>query len=107
MLRAAGLALDARKDVPYSSYEKFDFEVPTRTETIVTAATRSAWRRCAQSLKIVEQAMEGMPTGAMRSRSADVVLPDREKMKTQMEALIYHFKILTEGFRVPAGEVTR
>ena len=58
-----------------------------------------------QSARIVKQALEGMPEGAWQADAPHVVLPDREKMKTQMEALIYHFKIVTEGFRVPAGEV--
>lgn len=57
-----------------------------------------------QSARIVKQAVEGMPEGAWKADAPKVVLPDREKMKTQMEALIYHFKIVTEGFRVPAGE---
>ena len=58
-----------------------------------------------QSGKIVKQALEGMPGGPWQAEAPKVVLPEREKMKTQMEALIYHFKIVTEGFRVPAGEV--
>jgi NADH-quinone oxidoreductase subunit D len=58
-----------------------------------------------QSARIVEQALDGMPDGPFQANAPKVVLPDREKMKTQMEALIYHFKIVTEGFRVPAGEV--
>src|ERR1043165_5582167 len=57
-----------------------------------------------QSARIVKQSLEGMPAGPWKAESSHVVLPDREKMKTQMEALIYHFKIVTEGFRVPAGE---
>jgi NADH-quinone oxidoreductase subunit D len=58
-----------------------------------------------QSARIIKQALEGMPGGAWAADAPKVVLPDREKMKTQMESLIYHFKIVTEGFRVPAGEV--
>ena len=58
-----------------------------------------------QSARIIKQALEGMPEGAWQADAPKIVLPDREKMKTQMEALIYHFKIVTEGFRVPAGEV--
>ena len=58
-----------------------------------------------QSTRIIRQAMDGMPSGLWKSDSPHVSLPDREKMKTQMEALIYHFKIVTEGFRVPEGEV--
>ena len=58
-----------------------------------------------ESVKICQQAFDGMPTGPIKADSPKVVLPDREKMKTQMESLIYHFKIVTEGFAVPAGQV--
>ena len=105
MLRAAGLKWDARKSEPYSSYEKFDFEVPTRTEGDVYARYLVRIEEMRQSARIVKQALEGMPDGRWTADAPHVVLPDREKMKTQMEALIYHFKIVTEGFRVPAGEV--
>jgi len=105
MLRAAGLKIDARKDEPYSSYEKFDFEVPVRTENDVFARYLVRIEEMRESTKIVRQAMDGMPEGPWKADDQHVVLPDREKMKTQMEALIYHFKIVTEGFRVPAGEV--
>jgi NADH-quinone oxidoreductase subunit D len=105
MLRAAGLPLDARKTEPYSSYEKFDFKVPTRTENDVFARYRVRLEEMRESAKIIKQALEGMPEGPWQADAPHVVLPDREKMKTQMESLIYHFKIVTEGFRVPAGEV--
>ena len=105
MLRAAGLKTDARKDEPYSSYEKFDFEVPVRTESDVFARYLVRLEEMRQSMRIVRQAMDGMPEGPWKADDQHVVLPDREKMKTQMEALIYHFKIVTEGFWVPAGEV--
>ena len=105
MLRAAGLAIDVRKDAPYSSYEKFDFKVPTRTENDVFSRYMVRIEEMRQSLRIVKQALEGMPSGSHQADAPGIVLPDREKMKTQMEALIYHFKIVTEGFRVPAGEV--
>jgi NADH-quinone oxidoreductase subunit D len=105
MLRAAGIPLDVRKTEPYSSYEKFDFKVATRTENDVYARYRVRMEEMRQSANIIVQAMEGMPEGAFVADSPHVVLPDREKMKTQMEALIYHFKIVTEGFQVPAGEV--
>ncbi|MBZ5582950.1 MAG: NADH-quinone oxidoreductase subunit D [Acidobacteriia bacterium] len=87
MLRAAGLKIDARRDDPYTSYEKFDFEIPIRTESDVYARYQVRVEEMRQSARIVRQALDG------------------EKMKTQMEALIYHFKIVTEGFRVPEGEV--
>jgi NADH-quinone oxidoreductase subunit D len=105
MLRAAGLKWDIRKDEPYSSYEKFDFEVPTQTENDVYARYRVRVEEMRQSTRIVRQALEGMPEGRFTADAPGIVLPDREKMKTEMEALIYHFKIVTEGFRVPAGEV--
>jgi NADH-quinone oxidoreductase subunit D len=105
MLRGAGLAIDARKDAPYSSYEKFDFEVPTRQENDVFARYQVRIEEMRQSTRIIRQAMDGMPGGPWKADAPHVVLPDREKMKTQMEALIFHFKIVTEGFRVPEGEV--
>ena len=105
MLRAAGLALDVRKDAPYSSYEKFDFKVPTSTDNDVFARYKVRLEEMRESTKIIRQALEGMPEGSHQADAPGIVLPEREKMKTQMEALIYHFKIVTEGFRVPAGEV--
>jgi len=105
MLRAAGLPLDIRKDAPYSSYEKFDFNVPTSTTNDVFARYQLRLAEMRESTKIIRQALEGMPSGSHQADAPGIVLPDREKMKTQMEALIYHFKIVTEGFRVPAGEV--
>ncbi len=104
MLRAAGSKMDARKDQPYSSYERFDFEVPTRTEGDVFARFAVRVDEMRQSTRIVKQALDGMPSGPWKTDDPHVVLPDREKMKTQMESLIYHFKIVTEGIRVPAGE---
>jgi NADH-quinone oxidoreductase subunit D len=105
MLRAAGLKWDIRKTEPYSSYDKFDFEVPTRTENDVYARYLVRIEEMRQSARIIKQALEGMPDGRWTANAPHVVLPDREKMKTEMEALIYHFKIVTEGFAVPTGEV--
>jgi NADH-quinone oxidoreductase subunit D len=104
MIRAAGLKWDIRKSEPYSSYEKFDFDVPVYPESDVWSRYRVRMEEMRQSQRIVKQALEGMPEGSWKADAPKVVLPDREKMKTQMEALIYHFKIVTEGFRVPAGE---
>jgi NADH-quinone oxidoreductase subunit D len=105
MLRAAGLKWDARKDCSYCAYNEFDFEVPTRTENDVYARYLVRVEEMRQSARIVKQAVEGMPEGPWHADAPHVVLPDREKMKTQMESLIYHFKIVTEGYRVPEGEV--
>jgi NADH-quinone oxidoreductase subunit D len=105
MIRAAGMKWDVRKDEPYSSYDQFDFEIPVHTENDVFARYRVRLEEMRQSARIIKQALEGMPEGAWQASAPKIVLPEREKMKTQMEALIYHFKIVTEGFRVPAGEV--
>jgi NADH-quinone oxidoreductase subunit D len=105
MIRAAGIKMDARKDCPYSSYEKFDFNVPTSTANDVYARFEIRMEEMRQSVRIVRQALQGMPAGPWQADAPHVLLPDREKMKTQMESLIYHFKIVTEGFRVPAGSV--
>ncbi|MBM3726084.1 MAG: NADH dehydrogenase (quinone) subunit D [Acidobacteria bacterium] len=105
MLRAAGFPWDIRKTEPYSSYEKFQFEVPVETGNDVWSRYRVRMRELRESAKIVVQALDGLPEGPITADAPKVVLPDREKMKTQMEALIYHFKIVTEGFSVPAGEI--
>ncbi|MDP3000643.1 MAG: NADH dehydrogenase (quinone) subunit D [Bryobacterales bacterium] len=104
-IRAAGIGWDIRKSEPYSSYDKFDFEVPVAAEGDVYARYQVRVEEMRQSARIVKQALEGMPEGPWQADAPHVVLPDREKMKTQMEALIYHFKIVTEGFLVPQGEV--
>jgi NADH-quinone oxidoreductase subunit D len=105
MIRAAGIPWDVRKSEPYSSYEKFDFKVATGTSNDVWGRYRVRMDELRESARIVKQALDGMPNGPWQADAPKVVLPEREKMKTQMEALIYHFKIVTEGFRVPAGEV--
>jgi NADH-quinone oxidoreductase subunit D len=104
-LRASGIDWDLRRDMPYSSYEKFQFKVPVSTGGDVYTRYLLRIEEMRQSIGIVKQALEGMPEGPVKMDAPKVVLPDREKMKTQMEALIYHFKIVTEGFSVPPGEV--
>jgi NADH-quinone oxidoreductase subunit D len=104
-LRGSGVDIDLRRDLPYSGYENFKFKVPLRTEGDVYARYMCRVDELRESNKIVKQALEGMPSGPIKADAPKVVLPDREKMKTQMEAMIHHFKIITEGFAVPAGEV--
>ena len=104
MIRGAGMPLDLRRESPYSSYEKFDFNVATHPDNDVYSRYRVRLMEFRESAKIVKQALDGMPEGGWQADAPKMVLPDREKMKTQMEALIYHFKIVTEGYRVPEGE---
>ncbi len=104
-LRGSGVDIDLRRDMPYSSYEKFQFKVPVSQDGDVFARYMCRVQELRESCGIVRQALDGMPEGPIKADAPHVVLPDREKMKTQMESLIYHFKIITEGFAVPAGEV--
>ncbi len=104
-LRASGVDWDVRKKQTYSSYDKFHFNIPTRSEGDVYARYMVRIGEMRESLEIVRQAMEGMPDGPIKANAPHIVLPERESMKTSIEALIYHFKIVTEGFHPPVGEV--
>lgn len=104
-LRASGMPHDLRKAEPYSSYEKFDFSVPMRPEGDVYARYLVRMEEMRQSVRIARQALAGLPEGPVSADAPGIVLPDREKMKTEMEALIYHFKLVVDGFAPPAGEV--
>jgi NADH-quinone oxidoreductase subunit D len=104
-LRASGIDWDLRRDMPYSGYEKFQFNVPVSKVGDVWARYVVRIQEMRESLKICQQALDGMPQGRIVADAPKIILPDREKMKTEMESLIHHFKIVTEGFGVPAGEV--
>jgi NADH-quinone oxidoreductase subunit D len=104
-LRASGVDFDHRRDLPYSSYDQFKFKVPVSPDGDVWARYICRVQELRESREIAKQALEGLPSGSTKADAPKIVLPDREKMKTEMEALIYHFKIVTEGFSVPAGEV--
>ena len=104
-LRASGVDWDLRRDMPYSSYEKFQFQVPVSKDCDVWARYVLRVQEMRESVKIATQALDGLPEGRIKADAPKIVLPNREAMKTQMEALIHHFKIVTEGFAVPAGQV--
>ncbi len=104
-LRASGVDFDLRRDMPYSGYEKFQFQVPVSQRCDVWGRYEVRLQEMRESTKIIQQALDGMPEGTIKADAPKIVLPDREKMKTQMESLIHHFKIVTEGFTVPSGEV--
>jgi NADH-quinone oxidoreductase subunit D len=104
LLRAAGVPWDLRKAMPYSSYEDFDFKIPVGTvgDNYDRYAVRHA--EIYESVKIIEQALDGLPEGPHITPDRKISLPPRHELATSMEALIHHFKLVTEGFRVPAGE---
>ncbi|MGH2946436.1 MAG: NADH dehydrogenase (quinone) subunit D [Solirubrobacteraceae bacterium] len=104
LLRATGNPWDLRKAAPYSSYDHFDFKIPVGT-------VGDNWDRFAvrleeikQSVRIIEQTLDGLPEGPYISEDRKYALPPRHELATSMEALIHHFKLVTEGFRVPPGE---
>ncbi len=105
-MRASGVDFDVRRDMPYSGYEKFKFNVPVSTDGDVWARYIVRMQEFRESVSICLQALDGLPEGRIVADAPKIILPDREQMKTQMESLIHHFKIVTEGFQVPAGEVT-
>jgi NADH-quinone oxidoreductase subunit D len=105
-LRASGVDFDVRRDMPYSGYEKFKFAVPVSNDGDVWARYLLRMQEMRESVSICLQALDGMPEGRIVADAPKIILPDREQMKTQMESLIHHFKIVTEGFAVPAGEAT-
>jgi len=105
LLRAAGNPWDLRKAAPYCSYEDFEFKIPVGTagDNYDRFAVRLA--EMYESVKIVEQALEGLPEGPHITEDRKIALPPRHELATSMEALIHHFKLVTEGLRVPPGEV--
>ena len=105
ILRSTGLAHDLRKVQPYSGIEQYEFEVPTRTNGDVYDRYRIRVEEIWQSLEIVRQVVETMPDGDFKTDDRKVSPPPRKRIDESMEALIHHFKIHTEGFKVPEGEV--
>ena len=103
--RGSGIDWDLRRDMPYGGYDQLEFKVPIATEGDVFARYQIRMEELRQSTSMVKQAIAKLPDGPIKADAPKIVLPDREKMKTQMEALIHQFKIVTEGFTVPEGEV--
>jgi len=105
VLRGSGVDWDLRRAEPYLAYDQVDFRVPVYREGDVYARYRVRMEEMRESVRIVEQALRRMPGGPWIADDRKVVLPPREELHTSMESLIHHFKIVTEGFRVPEGEV--
>jgi len=105
VMRASGIAHDLRKVRPYSGYEQYDFNIPTRTGCDINSRYLVRVQEIRESLKIIEQAMNHLPYGPVRSNNRKYVPPPRSELGTSMEAVIHHFKLWTEGFTLPRGAV--
>jgi NADH-quinone oxidoreductase subunit D len=104
-LRGSGVAYDVRKVFPYSGYERFAFDVPVGENGDVYDRYLVRMLEMRESLKIIQQAMDGMPEGRWQVDDPKIVAPQKYEVSSNMEALIHHFKLYTEGYRPPAGEV--
>ncbi|NIS80966.1 MAG: NADH-quinone oxidoreductase subunit D [Anaerolineales bacterium] len=104
-LRATGVDFDLRKSNPYCGYERYEFDVPIGENGDVFDRYYVRLEEMRQSLRIVEQALNTLPNGPVRSNNRKFVPPPRSELGTSMEALIHHFKLWTEGFPAPKGAV--
>jgi len=105
LLRAAGEPWDLRKVGHYLCYDELDFKIPVGTVGDGYDRYRVRMAEMRESVRIVEQALDGLPEGPWIADDRKIVLPPRDELSTSMEALIHHFKLVTEGFRVPPGEI--
>lgn len=104
-LRASGVAWDLRKAQPYDGYEEVDFDIAIGKNGDCYDRYLVRVEEMRQSIRIIKQCLEKMPTGAVRVNDRKIMSPPRAEMKSSMEALIHHFKLYTEGYKVPVGEV--
>ena len=103
-LRAAGVDFDVRKDTPYMLYDKVDFDIPIGEDGSVLHRTLVRMEEMRQSIRIIEQLVDGIPEGSYHADLPHIFLPEKQKVYTSMEELIYHFKLIMHGIKVPAGE---
>jgi NADH-quinone oxidoreductase subunit D len=104
ILRATGVAWDLRRDLPYEDYAELDFEVPTRTAGDVYARYEVRMAEMRESVKLVRQIVDRMPDGDFKNMDPKLTPPPRGELNRSMEAVIHHFKLVTQGYTVPAGE---
>ena len=105
MIRAAGVPWDLRKSQPYDVYDRMEFDIPVGTKGDCYDRFMVRAEEIRQSIRIMKQCLRDMPDGPVASDDRKIVPPKRAEMKQSMEALIHHFKLYTEGFKVPAGSV--
>jgi NADH-quinone oxidoreductase subunit D len=104
ILRATGVDVDIRRDTPYDAYDEMDFEVPIAKGGDVYSRYRVRMNEMRQSVRIVERCMQNMPDGDFKNMDPKLMPPPRSELNRSMEAVIHHFKIMTQGYTVPAGE---
>jgi NADH-quinone oxidoreductase subunit D len=105
VLRAAGVAYDVRKAYPYSGYENYSFDIPTQTESDSYARYLVRMQEMKESSSIIEQALQKLKPGPVITDNRKIALPPRQELARSMEAVIHHFKLVSEGIHVPAGEL--
>jgi len=105
MIRGSGVAWDLRKTMPYSGYESYDFEVATSSDCDCYGRYLVRIKEMRESVKILRQALDRLPDGPVNVDDRKMLPPPREELETSMEAVIHHFKLFTEGYSVPAGDV--
>lgn len=105
ILRSTGVAWDLRRDMPYLHYDKMEFDVIVGQYGDAYDRYSIRFNEIRESMRIVYQVLENMPSGDFRIQNKKVTPPPRARIDESMEALIHHFKIFTEGFKVPEGEV--
>ena len=105
IIRGSGLNWDLRKSNPYSGYEKYDFAVPVGTYGDVYDRFLVRLAEMKESVKILQQVIDGLPEGDWNTKDRKIVPPPREELDNSMESVIHHFKLWTEGFHPPVGEV--
>jgi len=105
MLRGSGVNWDLRKNMPYSGYENYDFEVAVSNDRDCYGRYLCRIKEMREAVKILRQAVDRLPDGPVNVDDRKMLPPPREELETSMEAVIHHFKLFTEGYSVPAGDV--
>jgi len=105
MLRGSGVPWDLRKSQPYESYRDFNFKIPVGKNGDCYDRYICRMEEMRESIKIIEQCINKMPSGPVKSIDGKITPPKKDEIKRSMEALIHHFKLFSEGFRVPEGEI--
>lgn len=104
-LRASGVNWDLRKDMPYNGYEKYDFKIPLGKNGDAYDRYYIRLEEMRESIKILHQAIDGIPSGPINADVPEVVIPTKKEVYTEMEALIWHFKVISEGFKTKPGQI--